>query len=379
MSQNYSESEWQTRKRRIDPKLESAGWRVVPYRDGESLTAYDRCAIEEYPTDHGPADYALCAGGRILGIVEAKRVSLGPQNVLTQAERYARGATSNPFNFRGFRVPFLYATNGEVIWHHDVRQELSRSHQITHFHTPTAHEERLDELKQFLDRSSGATFQIVTEDKSDTGLFVGRTKLAKAWQLPQRPPTPEQDEGFAIEVRSAQKQAVIVGTIDMATKFAVYDFLDRFLGVRWFLPGRLFEVVPKCYRLVIADCAIRELPALSGRVLGYAGAGELYPDNADPQLGTPLVDYSDRKGVRIDTSRRSGHASRWAVRNLLSMDGRLSVSFHGHNFIRIFHYASYFKEHPDQRPYVARNDAQEQVRDERYECRTPLHPRFPPA
>ena len=158
-----------------------------------------------------------------------------------------------------------------------------------------AERDAADELKQFLDRASGASFELVTEGESETGLFVGRTKLAKAWQLPPPPPTPEQDEGFAIEVRSAQKQAVIVGTIDMATKFAVYDFLDRFLGVRWFLPGRLFEVVPKCDRLVIADCAIRELPALSGRVLGYAGAGELYADT-DPQLGTPLVDYSDRKG-----------------------------------------------------------------------------------
>jgi len=213
-----------------------------------------------------------------------------------------------------------------------------------------AEKDAADELKQFLDRASGATFEIVAEDKSDTGLFVGRTDLAKRWGLPPLPPTPEQDEGFAIEVRSAEMRAAIVGTIDMATKFAVYDFLDLFVGVRWFLPGRLFEVVPKRDRLVISDCSINALPALSGRVLGYASSGAMYPDNDDPQLGTPLVDYSDPKGVRVDTSRRSEHASRWAVRNLLSMDGRLHGSFHGHNFIRIFNYASYFKEHPEYYP-----------------------------
>ncbi len=103
MSETFSESEWQTRKRRIDPKLESAGWRVVPYHDGESLTAYDRCAIEEYPTDHGPADYALCAGGRILGMDEAKRVA--PENVLTQAECYAKEATSDPSGDLALRNP----------------------------------------------------------------------------------------------------------------------------------------------------------------------------------------------------------------------------------------------------------------------------------
>ena len=82
-----AEGESTTRKGRIDPILDRLGWvksqspRHEPYR------------IEEYETDNGPADYALCQDGRVLGIVEAKRLSLGPQNALTQAERYARGVT----------------------------------------------------------------------------------------------------------------------------------------------------------------------------------------------------------------------------------------------------------------------------------------------
>ncbi len=207
------------------------------------------------------------------------------------------------------------------------------------------------ELKHFLDRSSGASFEIMTENKAKQGLFIGRTKLAKEWQLPPAPPMPEQDEGFVIEVRSDQQRAVIVGTIDMATKFAVYNFLDRFVGVRWFLPGKLFEVIPTHDKLVIPDGKIYELPALSGRVFGYAMEGAMYADNPDPQLGTPFVDFrSDPKAVRVDTSRRGGAATRWAVRNLLSMDGRLNAAFHGHNFARIFNYASYFKEHPEYYP-----------------------------
>ncbi len=213
-----------------------------------------------------------------------------------------------------------------------------------------AEKDAAGELKQFLDRSSGASFQIVTEDNAKTGLFVGRTDLARQWHLPPPPPDPQQDEGFAIEVRAARKQAVIVGTIDMATKFAVYDFLDRFVGVRWFLPGRLFQVVPKHDRLVIADCAIRELPALSGRVLSLSSAGCIYPDNDDPQFGIPHTDYSDPNVVRIDTSRCLEHASRWACRNLLSVDGRLTTSFHHSNFFRIFNYLYYFKDHPEYYP-----------------------------
>jgi type I restriction enzyme, R subunit len=136
-------SEWLTRKRLIDPKLKAAGWRVVPFRPDTPLTSYDRCAVEEFETEHGPADYALCVGGQILGIVEAKKLTLGPQRVLTQAERYSKGATSSPLNFRGYRVPFLYSTNGEVIWYHDIRNTLTRSHIIAQFHTPDALTEQL--------------------------------------------------------------------------------------------------------------------------------------------------------------------------------------------------------------------------------------------
>jgi type I restriction enzyme, R subunit len=108
------DSERVTRKRLIDPKLKAAGWRVIPFNEEKSLSTYDRCAIEEFPTDNGPADYALCVSGKILGIVEAKKLTLGPQNVLTQAERYSKGAGRNSLNFRGYRVPFLYSTNGEI-------------------------------------------------------------------------------------------------------------------------------------------------------------------------------------------------------------------------------------------------------------------------
>ena len=80
-------SERATRKKLIDPKLTAAGWRVEPFDERRELATYDRVALEEFPTDAGPADYALVVKGRILGIVEAKKLTLGPQNVLTQTER----------------------------------------------------------------------------------------------------------------------------------------------------------------------------------------------------------------------------------------------------------------------------------------------------
>jgi len=148
------ESERQTRNVRIDPFLQRNGWRVVPFDATAPLSSFPNCAIEEYPTDNGPADYALCVDGRIIGVVEAKKLTLGPQGVLTQAERYSRGCSTSLLNYDGFRVPFLYSTNGEVIWFHDVRHTLNRSRQIKQFHTPDAlrdlFDHRLDAASEWL-------------------------------------------------------------------------------------------------------------------------------------------------------------------------------------------------------------------------------------
>jgi type I restriction enzyme, R subunit len=81
--------------------------------------------------------------GQILGVVEAKKLSIGPQNVLWQAQCYAKGLIQAELGWGAFGVPFLYATNGEVIWHHDIRHAANRSRQIAGFHSPDALRERL--------------------------------------------------------------------------------------------------------------------------------------------------------------------------------------------------------------------------------------------
>ena len=147
-----AESERQTRKERVDPRLRQAGWTIVPFTESRQLAAYRAHAVEEYPTDNGPADYALFVDGQLLGVAEAKKLTLGPAGVLIQAERYARGVNSGPFDFRGLRVPFLYSTNGEVIWFYDARSELNRSREIAAFHSP-------DGLRQLLSQNSAEQCQ----------------------------------------------------------------------------------------------------------------------------------------------------------------------------------------------------------------------------
>ncbi len=71
-------SEKATRKQRIDAVLVQAGWEPILRAGTERQRGL--AALEEYPTDHGPADYALFHRGQPLAIVEAKKLAVGPQN-----------------------------------------------------------------------------------------------------------------------------------------------------------------------------------------------------------------------------------------------------------------------------------------------------------
>lgn len=134
-------SEAATRARLIDAKLRQSGWSpIVPFSQQQQTALV---AFTEYATANGPADYALFHQGEPLAIVEAKKLAVGPQNVLQQAQRYARALESSPFDFNGFRVPFVYSTNGERIFFQDLRTPHSRSREVKRFHTPAALRELL--------------------------------------------------------------------------------------------------------------------------------------------------------------------------------------------------------------------------------------------
>lgn len=137
------ELEWKTRKERIDKKLTARkpAWEIVKYQEGMDTSALPHHAVTEYPTENGPADYAFFVKGKLLGILEAKKVCVNPQNVLEQAKRYSRSAFEGTGNWDGYRVPFLYSSNGEIIWFLDVRDSKNIRRQISLFHTADALEE----------------------------------------------------------------------------------------------------------------------------------------------------------------------------------------------------------------------------------------------
>src|SRR4051812_2775763 len=68
------ESEWKTRKKRIDPRLDATGWALPRGRSRPSAGPF---RTEEEETDNGPADYALWLDHQVVGGVEAKKLTVG--------------------------------------------------------------------------------------------------------------------------------------------------------------------------------------------------------------------------------------------------------------------------------------------------------------
>jgi type I restriction enzyme, R subunit len=144
MSDAKKELEWKTRKERIDTKLVTLGWDIINYKSVTNNSRLIHHAVYEYETATGPADYAFFVNGRLLGFMEAKKVSTNPQEVLEQAKRYSRGAFEGIGNWGGYRVPLLYSSNGEKIWFLDIRDEKNIRREIKDYHTPSAMNEIYD-------------------------------------------------------------------------------------------------------------------------------------------------------------------------------------------------------------------------------------------
>lgn len=236
----HDESEYRTRKQRIDPKLAASGWRVQPFRSGPIPAR--PTAVEEYPTANGPADYALCADGKVLAVVEGKKVTLGPQGVLPQAERYAKGIQQPGLTFRDFGVPFVYSTNGEVIWFRDLREKHSLSRKVSGFHTP-------DALQEMLTRN---------------------LPVAIDW-FGDNPIQPDYIRDYQIAANEGIEQAIA-------------DRKRRMLLAMATGTGKTFTLVHEIYRLMKSRAALRVLFLVDRRALAAQAVRAFHSFEAEPGL-----------------------------------------------------------------------------------------------
>lgn len=231
-------SEEKTRKQFIDKLLIQSGWSpIVEHSDGKN---YSRGAIEEHPTASGPSDYILFSNGKPLVAVEGKKVAVGPQNALRQAERYSRTLEGSPFLFDGYRVPFAYSTNGKVIWFRDLRHPLNLSREIARVHTPAA-------LEALLAKD---------EEKAKAWLRSNEVRLK-----PLRPYQKEAIESIEKALLDRKRQMLVA----MATG-----------------TGKTFMVVNLIYRLMKSGFAKRILFLVDRRALAAQAVREFASFEAEP-------------------------------------------------------------------------------------------------
>jgi len=129
------ESERITRENRINQKL-SLHWTIIPNKAVSDLSTLTAHAVEKYATLTGPDDYALFVDGQLLGIIEAKKLSVSAESVLEQAKRYAKGVPQSIGKWRSYKVPFLYSNSGELIYFLDVRKKSNLPLEVSNFHSP---------------------------------------------------------------------------------------------------------------------------------------------------------------------------------------------------------------------------------------------------
>jgi len=121
------------------------------------------------------------------------------------------------------------------------------------------------ELQEYLEKITGAKLPIATDESPPVGplILVGRSSLTDripGLEIPTGKTKNLREEGFVVQTDS--DRLVLAGN-DVepyyGTRYAVAEFLHR-LGVRWFLPGEMGEVVPKMATVSVGPLRVLERP-----------------------------------------------------------------------------------------------------------------------
>ncbi|MGH8020393.1 MAG: DUF4838 domain-containing protein [Opitutaceae bacterium] len=188
-----------------------------------------------------------------------------------------------------------------------------------------------EELVHYIEKSTGVRLAVrrthaSARKKSRAAVLIGLSLAPEA----VRARLVELDgEGFVIEADG--EAVVLVGKGRHGTSFAVYEFLEQFVGVRWLWPGEVGEVVPRRDSLVVDDVVLVEEPAFHWRSLGPGGA-----------LWGPFDRW--KKEIELGISEEHQSAMRlWERRNRFGGE-----NIHGgHAFGEILPPGIYGPEHPE--------------------------------
>jgi Domain of unknown function (DUF4838)/Glycosyl hydrolases family 2, sugar binding domain len=192
------------------------------------------------------------------------------------------------------------------------------------------------ELSHFLAQSTGKKYRVQSDmefvnKKGGKLILVGRSKLTGKLDLP----TKFSPDSFLIKAFPANTLVLIGDDMNIGragylpfnyisarkgSLYAVYTLLEKYLGARWFWPGKSGEIVPKCTTLKVPDnLNYSSKPAFIWRHAWY------YSVNKTPKV---------RKAIAL-----------WYVRNKMGISSGNASSFQ-HIWGRTLT-DKYFKEHPE--------------------------------
>ncbi len=185
-----------------------------------------------------------------------------------------------------------------------------------------------EELSKYLEKATGVNYPIVS------------TSVEKNIILSIQPNKP--DDAFKSELIDG-KNIRITGNSQRALTYAVYDFLEKAAGIRWFAPFDYGEVVPFNPGLSLPLFTDQSAPAMSYRCPHYCsytrqpGAQKHAYDMADwafkNRYNVELERLKDRNKIRDFYAQRGGCI--WLM------------EYAGHNFHRLIPPKKYFQSNPE--------------------------------
>lgn len=206
-----------------------------------------------------------------------------------------------------------------------------------------------DELQSYIKKSSGVSIPIKKDNERLSGniIAIGRNKINTDANLGTDSLA---REGFRI--KTADKVLSLAGKDNAGTQFAVYTFLEKCLGVRWFWPGELGEVVPEIKTIAVEQIDDTEEPDFKWRNRGPGGA--LWGAHMGP------TDKKSRELLLGITPEHQKEVELWEKRNKW---GGMKI-YGGHALGEIFPPEKYAKTHPE---YYALVGGKRTVPDENYD------------
>lgn len=189
--------------------------------------------------------------------------------------------------------------------------------------------EAAEELKEHLDKITGADFKIINEKEASAvkgpAFYIGKTKFAVSRGIDFK--------GFANQewyIKTIGNDIVIGGGKTRGSLYGVYDLLENKFGCRWYAYDT--TVIPKQKILTLSDLEIRNKPAFDSR--------EFFDDYHTAYMLKPeFLKAKQLFRKRIRSSLDYGVFGIWK---------RASSQYYDvHNFYEFVNPKKYFKEHPE--------------------------------